>query len=172
MQVENGAEFPANPPQGLTQGELEFTITTFGLGNIDEIRRSDVNFILYFREPVAPNNTWQSILDNNNVGSPNSASVPWQNGVGDHLGITINTSDLAATRSTSLVISNPTGVAVGEYCLIVWHDYFARVDGPDPGPLSCGDSFYTSVQVKDANYDYAVPLPPQPPTPLAVVPIK
>ena len=172
VQVENGAEFPANPPQGLTQGELEFTITTFGLGNIDEIRRSDVNFILYFREPVAPNNTWQSILDNNNVGSPNSASVPWQNGVGDHLGITINTSDLAATRSTSLVISNPTGVAVGEYCLIVWHDYFARVDGPDPGPLSCGDSFYTSVQVKDANYDYAVPLPPQPPTPLAVVPIK
>jgi len=164
VQVENGAAFPANPPQGLTQGELEFTITTKGLGVEDERRRSEVNFILYFRQPTAPNNTWQSILDSNNVGSPNSTYVPWQNGVGDNLGINIIGSSTFAERSTSLVVSNPTGVPVGEYCLVVWHQFTAIPYGMDPAPLACNNDFYTSVQVKDANYDYPfLPDPPYPP---------
>ena len=166
VQIENGAAFLINPPKGLTQGELEFTITTQGLGLDSENRTSNVNFILYFRQPIAPNDVWQPILDSNNVGSPNSTPIPWQNGVGNYLGIKINASSDFAKRSTSLVVSNPPGVAVGEYCLVIWHDYTARVVGVDPPPLACGNDFYTSIQVKDANYDYPAPPLPTPPPPV------
>jgi len=168
VQIENGADFIVEPPEGLTQGQLEFTIRTIGTGITNEKRTSLANFILYFREPTAPNNTWQSILDNNNVGSPNSTIIPFQNGVGDSLGVRINDQNATAERSTSLVISNPTGVVVGEYCLVVYHQYTARPGIIFEPPLQCGYDFYTIVNVRDANYTYTPPSP----VPDPVVPIE
>lgn len=176
VEIANGANFIANPPTGLTQGELQFTIKTSVQGFFEEIRTATTNFILYFKEPVAPNNTWQPILDSNNVGSPNSSPVPFQNGVGDALRVRIIENGSFAERSTALIVSNPAGVPVGEYCLVVWHDYVAR---RAEGIPECGYDVYSSVQVKDANYDYPGPdtdpsgpaiVPPNTP-PLPIVPI-
>ena len=176
VEIANGADFIVNRPTGLTQGELQFTIKTTVQGIATEDRRAITNFILYFKEPVAPNNTWQSILDSNNVGSPNSSPIPFQDGVGGNLNVRVIESDALAERSTSLIVSNPTGVPVGEYCLVVWHDYFVRAGEG----LECGYDVYSSVQVKDANYDYpnidTIPpgpaiVPPNTPA-LPVVPIE
>ena len=162
VQVANGADFIVDPPAGLTQGEIQFTVYTNGTGNSDEKRRSIVNWILYFREPNPPNDTWQSILDSNNIGSPNSTIVPFENGVGDNLTLNIIGSSVSATRSTEFVISNPAGVITGEYCLVVWHQYIASLNTIiDPPPLQCGFDFYTGVIVQDANYTYTID-PPSP----------
>jgi hypothetical protein len=174
VQIANGCNFISNPPTGLTQGELEFIITPQVQGATGEDRRATTKFILYFKEPTGPNNTWQSILDNNNVGSPNSTLVPWQDGVGGNLSVRVIDSTTYARRSTSLIVSNPTGVLVGEYCLVVWHDYLVRPAGIDPPVPQCGYDVFTSVQVKDANYDYPAlpnPVPPNTP-PSAIIPIS
>jgi len=161
VQIENGAVFGVDNPTGLTQGSLQFTISAKGYGKQDERRVSHTNFILYFKEPTAPNNTWQSILDSNGIGSPNSTIIPFQDGVGDNLGIEIIYEQKFANRSTSLVISNPTGVLVGEYCLVVYQTYFSLVDPKidPPPPMLCGNDFYTEVIVQDANYNYIAPSP-------------
>lgn len=161
VQIENGADFIVDPPTGLTQGEIQFTVYTNGTGNADEKRRSIVNWILYFREPNPPNDTWQSILDSNNIGSANSTIVPFENGVGNNLTVNIIGSSVSATRSTEFVISNPTGVVTGEYCLVVWHQYIASLNTIiDPPSLQCGFDFYTGVIVQDANYTYSnLPIP-------------
>jgi len=164
VQEANGAIIGYDPASifGLKQGSLEWEVRTIGISAANEGRESNAKFILYYREShLAPNNIWEAVVDDNNVGPPQVIPTEWTDGVADKLGIkTIGLGLEIGTyieRSTSFVTSTP-----GEYCLVVWHNYETT---QDPGWIgSCTPDFYTAVNIKDANYSYLglppVPVPP------------
>ena len=178
VQQANGANLITDPANifGLTQGELEWTITTVGISDPDQKRDSNVKFIIYYRPSIdPPNNTWVSILDDNNVGSDDDV---WTSGiVRTDLPLTdpvnifgIQTGALGAPLGTyvqkelSFVTSTP-----GEYCLVIWHKYTTSLGFDSPPWTNCGTYFSSGVSVKDANYSYVEPLAF--PTPVIVSPL-
>jgi hypothetical protein len=177
VQQANGADLSSDPAGifGLTQGELEWTITTVGLSSEYQFRQSEVKFILYYRPSIDfPNNVWVSIFDDNNVGSDTDE---WTNGVvrndlppGSPNTFGVRTASIGASgtsveKQLSFITSTP-----GEYCLVVWHNYNTSDNPLDPPPfVDCAVHFSTGVSVRDANYSYVHPIVQ--PNPVIVSPL-
>ena len=146
VEVVNGAVFPFGFPQGLTKGELEWTVSVTAT-NIGSCGAQDAagSMILYYRPTV--NDTWAAVRDSNNVGD----EVPiWNSNIGVPTGgdlyVSVDTdfptTILRGVRSTSFVTSTP-----GEYCLAV-----RILDDSNSCCMSSGHGAYLGVRVTDANF--------------------
>ena len=105
VQQENGADLFSDPAGifGLTQGELEWTITTTGESSLNQFRQSKVKFILYYRQDFGPpDNVWTSIFDDNNVGSDNDE---WTDGIFRTTGMPPGSLNAFGVRTGSIAAS-------------------------------------------------------------------
>ena len=192
VEIENGKAFNSpNQPTGLTQGELEFSITNFIEGNEGENRTNKASAFIYYR-PLNSTGAWTMVRDTNGVfpsqdptssgqsdnGLSALAGQPATNPVDFNLtALSPNYSPvysptrLSGEKTIKFVVNTP-----GEYCLILKNNEYINeyVSGMtvDGATFYCNDGTQAgmNVIVRDANYLYEEPEPnpgpPSPPTPI------
>ena len=161
VEIANGKAFNStNPPTGLLQGELEFTVNNFVSGWFGQSRSSGTIWWVYYRQD--PSYPWALIGDTNGTG-----------GGADGLGCGTGPAQSSTqTREKKFVQNIP-----GEYCVILKNEcqFFIQGDGGPDSLSGCNEGFDGGggVIVRDANYayggDWINPGPFNPGPPLAPV---